>query len=312
MWSRHGCVAQFGCLGSDIDTSNIDALAAEGLRFTNFHVTPLCSPTRAALLTGRAQHAVGMRSVSSLRTGFPNMLGHISDHACTLAEVFGTSGCTTLCVGEWQLADNGASREGGPFGVMHEMKFFNGVLETPEAAVALGGRSFDLTARVTREPGDEGVLFTLVSQNSGISVFVQNDRLVLDHNAFDDHVVVESSTRVPAGTSELTVSCRRGDGRQGRATVMIDGTPAGEVELPLYMRVISSVGASVGYDHGSAVSARYAGPFPFEGTLHEVEIELVSRPVAGTGESATRAGMGRQWKPLPSRCRESGAGLSPM
>ena len=67
--------AQFGCYGSDIETPNIDALAANGLQFTNFHVTPLCSPTRAALLTGRAQHQAGMRSVSNFRTGFPNKIG---------------------------------------------------------------------------------------------------------------------------------------------------------------------------------------------------------------------------------------------
>jgi len=48
--------AQLGCYGSDIDTPNIDALAGDGVQFTNFHVTPLCSPTRAALLTGRRVH----------------------------------------------------------------------------------------------------------------------------------------------------------------------------------------------------------------------------------------------------------------
>ena len=79
--------AQFGCYGSDIDTPNIDALAAEGLQFTNFHVTPLCSPTRASLLTGRSQHAVGMRALANFRTGFPHQLGHITDHAATVAEV---------------------------------------------------------------------------------------------------------------------------------------------------------------------------------------------------------------------------------
>ena len=71
--------AQFGCYGSDIDTPNIDALAAGGVQFTNFHVTPVCSPTRAALLTGRSQHAVGMRGLSGWITGFPHALGHISD-----------------------------------------------------------------------------------------------------------------------------------------------------------------------------------------------------------------------------------------
>ena len=59
--------AQLGCYGSDIDTPNIDALAAGGLQFTNFHVTPLCSPTRAALLTGRSNHAVGMRHIANVR-----------------------------------------------------------------------------------------------------------------------------------------------------------------------------------------------------------------------------------------------------
>ena len=55
----------------DIETPNIDRLAAGGLRYTNFHVTPLCSPTRAALLTGRNHHEVGMRAVSNFSTGFP-------------------------------------------------------------------------------------------------------------------------------------------------------------------------------------------------------------------------------------------------
>ena len=79
--------AQLGCYGSDIDTPNIDALAAGGLRYTNFHVTPLCSPTRAALLTGRNHHTVGMRAVSNFETGFPNMTGHIADNAATVAEM---------------------------------------------------------------------------------------------------------------------------------------------------------------------------------------------------------------------------------
>ncbi len=79
--------AQLGCYGSPIDTPHIDALAAGGLQFTNFHVTPLCSPTRASLLTGRSQHAVGMRTVANFRTGFPHQLGHISAHAATVAEV---------------------------------------------------------------------------------------------------------------------------------------------------------------------------------------------------------------------------------
>ncbi len=68
-----------------------------------------------------------------------------------------------------------------------------------QAAAAIGGRSFDLTATVTRDAGDEGVLFATGTENSGVSVFVQNDRLVVDYNAFDDHTILESTIDVPAG-----------------------------------------------------------------------------------------------------------------
>ncbi|HSJ92043.1 MAG TPA: arylsulfatase, partial [Ilumatobacter sp.] len=107
--------AQFGCYGSEIDTPHVDRLAGDGLQFTNFHVTPLCSPTRASLLTGRSQHAVGMRSVSNFRTGFPHQLGHISNHAATVAEVLKTEGYATFCAGKWHLAPMDQCSAAGPF-----------------------------------------------------------------------------------------------------------------------------------------------------------------------------------------------------
>jgi arylsulfatase len=709
--------AQLGCYGSDIDTPNIDALAAGGLQFTDFHVTPLCSPTRASLLTGRSQHEVGMRALSNFRTGFPNMLGHISDHAATMAEVLRDEGYTTFCVGKWHLApmeqcsaagpfeqwplargfdrfygflegetdqfhpelvcdnhlidppagpedgyhlsedlvdqarrmisdakgvrpdrpfflylpfgathaphqapeeyldryrgrfdegwdvvrrrwferqlelgvipegtelaprnpgvepwdelpeshqrlaarlqeafaafldhtddqigrlvdglavtgqldntllvvmaDNGASQEGGPFGVMHEMKYFNGILETPDEAIdriddiggphshtnypwgwaqagnspfkwykqntheggvhvplvihwpqgigadqwgtrrdqfafvadvaptiydllgvtapdtrqgveqlpvtghsfaqllddpdavspntvqyfemggsralvagewkavcrhepgadfeteqwelyhlavdrsecndlaeqepdrlaglveqwwveaerhgalplddrmielfgarfrprsphpehrryvyrrpmspmpsqasaPIGGRDADITASVDRRSGDDGVLFATGTENSGISLFVQDDRLVLDYNAFDDHSIIESDIEVPAGSAELAVQLRRGNGMAGSAALLIDGAECARAELPLYMRMISSVGSSIGRDHGSAVSSRYEGPFEFSGTLHEVVIQLSPERMAAAQAAEARAEMSRQ------------------
>lgn len=709
--------AQFGCFGSTIDTPNIDALAAGGLQFTNFHVTPLCSPTRAALLTGRGQHMAGMRSVSNFRSGFPSLLGHVSTKTATVAEVLRDQGYATFAVGKWHLApmeecsaagpfdqwplgrgfdrfygfldgetdqfhpelvcdnhiieppagpadgyhvsadlvdqllkmvadskgvrpdrpvfsyvafgachaphqappeylakykgrfdegwdvmrerwyqrqlemgvippgtelaprnpgvqpwaelpdnerrlgcrlqeafaafldhtdvqigrlvdglramgqldntvfvlmtDNGASQEGGPFGVMHEMKFFNLILETPDEAIdriddiggphshtnypwgwaqcgnapfkwykqntheggvhvpmivhwpegiapeqrgtkrtqftfaadvvatlydvlgvtapdtyrgvpqkpvtghsfasvladpsappantlqyfenggsralvcdgwkavckhekdadyftepwelyhlaqdvsecknlaeqmpeklqelidlwwaeaerhevlplddrgielfgvrhrahsphpenrryvyrppmspmpgqasaVVGGRNFDLTARVTRVAGDEGVLYATGTENSGFSLFVQQDRLVFDYNAFDHHTVIESSVPVPAGASELTVKVRRHAGRLGSASIEIDGVSVGEAELPLLMRMISSVGPSVGYDHGSPVSLRYEAPFAFQGTLHEVVIQASPEKYADSDDAAYAAELGRQ------------------
>ena len=709
--------AQLGCYGSDIDTRNIDALAANGLQFTNFHVTPLCSPTRAALLTGRSQHAAGMRTVSNFRTGFPHQLGHIANEASTVAEVLREQGYATFCVGKWHLApmeqcsaagpfeqwplargfdrfygfldgetdqfhpqlvsdnhpieppgrpqdgyhlsedlvdqalkmvsdsrgvrpdrpfflylpfgathaphqapasylakyrgafddgwdvarqqwfdrqiargvvpagtelaprnpgvdawdglgdnqrrlacrlqeafaafldhtddqigrlvdglremgeldntillvlaDNGASQEGGPFGVMHEMKFFNGLLDTPDdvmdrlddiggphshtnypwgwaqcgnapfkwykqntheggvhvpmvvhyprrvaadqrgtirdqfvyvsdivptiydllgvtppqiyrgieqlpvtgrsfagvlddpnapaantvqyfemmgsraivagewkavckhlpgtdfqteqwelyhlatdfsechdqagaqperlaamidlwwaeaeknsvlplddrtielfgarfrphsphpvdqhyvyrppmsplpgqAAAAIGGRDFDLTARISRTAGQDGVLFATGTENSGIAVFIQDDRFVVDYNAFNDHAMIASTVAVPTGDCTLVARLRRGAGRSGSISLEVNGQPAGTVELPLVMMMISSVGASIGYNHGSAVSDRYEAPFTFAGTLHSLEIQLIDDDGPAAQQARAAAEMSRQ------------------
>lgn len=708
---------QFGCYGSDIDTPNIDALATGGVQFTNFHVTPLCSPTRAALLTGRSPHMAGMRSVSNFRSGFPSLLGHISHKTATMAEVLRDRGYATFAVGKWHLApmeecsaagphdqwplgrgfdrfygfldgetdqfhselvcdnhpveppalpsdgyhlsedivdqmlkmiadskgvrpdrpvfsyvafgachaphqapapymekyrgrydegwdvirqrwydkqiangvipkgtplaprnpgvdawdtlpqnqkllacrlqeafaafldhtddqigrlieglrqmnqldntllvvltDNGASQEGGPFGVMHEMKFFNLILETPDQAIGriddiggphshtnypwgwaqcgnspfkwykqntheggvhvpmiihwpngidqeqmgtkrnqftfvsdiaptvydllgieapltfrgvrqkpitghsfahvlsdpdapasntlqyfenggsralvsdgwkavckhtpkadydtepwelydlrvdmsecndlaydlpeklrelidlwwqeaqrhevlplddrgvelfgvrhrpnsphpvnrryvykppmspmpgqasapVGGRNFDLTARVTRNAGEDGVLYATGTENSGFSFFVQNDRLVFDYNAFDDHTVLESSIEIPVGPSELVVRVRRLDGRLGAAQIEIDGEIVGSTDLPLLMRMMSSVGPSVGFDHGSPVSRRYQAPFAFSGILHEVVIQASPETYGDTNAAGYTTEMARQ------------------
>ncbi|MXW77280.1 MAG: arylsulfatase [Acidimicrobiaceae bacterium] len=723
--------AQLGCYGSDIDTPNIDALAANGLRYTNFHVTPLCSPTRAALLTGRNHHSVGMRAVSNFNTGFPNMTGHISNHAATLAEVLHDEGYATFAVGKWHLApmehcsaagpfdqwplqrgfdryygflegetdqfsptltydnhpidppgtpeegyhvsedlidraigfvhdtksvrpdkpfflyvafgathaphqapaeyldkyrgrydegwdvvrarwfanqldmgvippgtelaprnpgvepwdelsvnqqllgcrlqeafaafldhtdaqigrlvddlaalgeldntiimvlgDNGASQEGGPFGVLHEMKFFNGILETPDEAVEhldeigrphshtnypwgwaqvgntpfkwykqntheggvhvplvvhwpsglaegaasgsgsgaesgadsaggvrrqfhhvndiavtiydlinvqppamrrgleqipisgtsfaytfgdasaptrkeiqyfemgghrglwcdgwkavtrheagvpfdddtwelyhtdvdpsecndlaasmpekldemialwwqeaethgvlpldermlelfavrfrdhsphpvdktyryyppvspmgsqsaaqIGGRSWHLTASVTCDAGAGGVLFATGTENAGISVFLDDGHLVFDYNAFDDHTIVRSNAAVGPGDHKLGVAFHRGPSRTAQARLLIDSEVVGEASIPWVMATISSVGPSVGYDAGSPVSRAYSDSNPFTGTLHEVEIQLLSREDVETLRAQARSELSRQ------------------
>lgn len=712
--------AQLGCFGSDIDTRHIDALAAGGVKFTNFHVTPLCSPTRAALLTGRSQHAVGMRGVSNWKTGFPHQLGHISQRAATIAEILQSNGYATFCTGKWHLAptsdisaagpfdqwplgrgfdrfygflegetdqfhpelvrdnsqvspprspeegyhlsedlvdnllemvnnlkgvrpdrpffaylpfgathaphqappdymrkyrgrydegwdvirqrwferqlelgvipphtqlaprnwgvqawdelpdnqrrlacrlqeafaafldhtddqigrfinglrdlgeldntifvllaDNGASQEGGPFGVMHEMKFFNGILETPDEAIdriddiggphshtnypwgwaqcgnspfrwykqntheggvhvplivswpkqladqagtertqfvsvsdvtptllellgieppsthrgiaqlpmtghsfanilrnsdapaantlqyfensgsraliterdgqwwkavtkhnqgddfdtepwelynlstdpsecvnlaeaerdiaqqlidlwweeahrhgvlplddrtlelftavrhersahrpngeyryrppmapipagasaTTGGRWFDLSAVVTFEEGNEGVLWSTGTENSGVSVFVQQGRLVVDYNAFNDHTVIESEQDIPQGEVALHVRLERTGRTTGWCEVSINGTACGRADIPYYMRMVSSVGSSVGYDNGSAVSGRYDAPFAFSGRLHEVVVRIPEKKSVAESTATAQAEMNRQ------------------
>ena len=107
--------SHFGCYGSTIETPNVDALAAGGLKYTGFHTTSLCSPTRACLLTGRNHHAVGMRSVSNFDTGYPNMRGAIPKTAATLPEILRENGYATFAAGKWHLAPMAECTAAGPF-----------------------------------------------------------------------------------------------------------------------------------------------------------------------------------------------------
>ncbi len=107
--------SHFGCYGSTIDTPNIDRLAENGIRFSNFHTTPLCSPTRASLLTGRNHHTVGMGTVSNINTGYPNRTGNITHHAATIAEMLSEEGFATFCTGKWHLANTADTSAAGPF-----------------------------------------------------------------------------------------------------------------------------------------------------------------------------------------------------
>ncbi len=69
---------------------------------------------------------------------------------------------------------------------------------------------------------------------------------------------------------------------------------AGQTDLSLFMRMMSSIGPSIGYDHGSAVSHRYAAPYPFTGTLHEIVIQASPDRFGDTAATTATAEMSRQ------------------
>lgn len=108
-----------GCFGSEIDTPHIDALAARGVRLTHYTTHPICSPARAALLTGCNAHAVGSGWLANNHPGYPGYSGEIPQDAATLPETLRAGGYETIMVGKWHntpAADNvpGGSKHNWP------------------------------------------------------------------------------------------------------------------------------------------------------------------------------------------------------
>ena len=89
--------------GGFIETPNIKRLAANGLTYTNWHTTALCSPTRSSLLTGRNHTTNGMACIAEATTGFPGSNGHIPFECATIAEVLAERGWNTYMLGKWHL-----------------------------------------------------------------------------------------------------------------------------------------------------------------------------------------------------------------
>jgi arylsulfatase len=104
-----------GCYGGAVETPNLDRLAAAGLRYTNFHTTALCSPSRGALLTGRNHHAIGLAAITEAATGFPGNYGNIPKSAATIAETLKQNGYNTTALGKWHLTPYTAYTAAGPF-----------------------------------------------------------------------------------------------------------------------------------------------------------------------------------------------------
>ena len=106
--------AQVGCFGSDIATPSFDRLAGAGIRYSNFHTTALCSPTRAALLTGRNHHTNGMGRIVEFAAGFPGYDATVPHDSGFLSEILLANGYATFAVGKWHLAPAGQMTMGSP------------------------------------------------------------------------------------------------------------------------------------------------------------------------------------------------------
>jgi len=142
--------ADLGAYGSDIRTPNIDALAARGMLFTQFHTAPLCAPTRAMLLSGNNNHVAGMGRQDPqglLNENMPGYEGHLSERVAPLPAVLKAAGYHTYTTGKWHL---GTEQEHSPRAAGFE-RSFNLV---DGAATHFDGRGFENAPSIYREDGE--------------------------------------------------------------------------------------------------------------------------------------------------------------
>lgn len=102
--------------GGVIPTPNMDRIAANGLRYTDFNSTALCSPTRAALITGRNHHSVGFGMISEMATGFPGYDSVIDKNSATIGRVLLDNGYHTSWFGKNHNTPAFEASQAGPFG----------------------------------------------------------------------------------------------------------------------------------------------------------------------------------------------------
>jgi len=145
--------------GGGIAMPTLDRLANEGLRYNNMHVTALCSPSRAALLTGRNHHTNNTGAVQDVATAFPGNTGVRPNSVAPLAEMLRRNGYNTAAFGKWHLTPLWEVSDSGPFDLWPTnsgFEKFYGFLggETNQWAPLL----YDGTARVEL-PGDPGYHF---------------------------------------------------------------------------------------------------------------------------------------------------------
>ncbi len=139
--------SDIGCFGSEIPTPNLDALAADGVRFTQFYNTPRCSPTRAALLTGLYSHQAGLGWLDRMvKPESRGLHGRLSTRCVTIAEVLSDAGYFTAMTGKWHLGQ----KNGTPPWQRGFMRSFNsphGEIYFPKEFDRPGTENFYLNGR---------------------------------------------------------------------------------------------------------------------------------------------------------------------
>jgi arylsulfatase len=114
VWDDVG-YGQMSAFGGLCETPTVERLANHGLRYSNFHTTALCSPTRGALLSGRNHHTLGLSAITELSVGYPAHNGYMGFEHGFLSEILLRHGYNTFAVGKWHLAPPEETTTAGPF-----------------------------------------------------------------------------------------------------------------------------------------------------------------------------------------------------
>jgi arylsulfatase A-like enzyme len=101
--------------GGPIETPNLTRMADGGLRYNRFHVTALCSPTRAAMLTGRNHHSVGFGQIGEFSSGFPGYSAFVPKDCAPFPRILSENGYVTGAFGKWHMTPDGQQGPAGPF-----------------------------------------------------------------------------------------------------------------------------------------------------------------------------------------------------
>ena len=189
-------------------------------------------------------------------------------------------------------------RDNSPHPTSRHYEYFppDGPACPPRCRRHSGGRGFDMSATIDRPAGrGRGAVRHRHRELRGSASSSRTTAWCSTTTASTTTPSWSPTSRCPRARRWSRVEFRRTGAERHHPAARSTGRPAARAEAPFAMHIISSVGPSVGYDHGSPVSARYRGAFPFEGTLHKVTVDVVRKaPAADTAAAEQRAAMSQQ------------------